>query len=41
MAPKDTAHEPVNTPDPVEKGMASVNTLRLGLKSDLDESRSL
>jgi hypothetical protein len=28
MAPRETSHEPTSTPDPVEKGFATLNTLR-------------
>ncbi|KAF2838794.1 hypothetical protein M501DRAFT_1004618 [Patellaria atrata CBS 101060] len=37
MAPRDSSHEPNGTPDPVEKGFATLNTLRVGVKAFVEK----
>jgi histone acetyltransferase HTATIP len=37
MAPRDPSHEPHNTPDPIEKGFATLSTLRVGVKAIVEK----
>lgn len=40
MAPRDTSQDRISTPDPVEKGIATLSTLRYVLNLDLSMSHS-
>ncbi|KAI9873050.1 MAG: Histone acetyltransferase [Pleopsidium flavum] len=37
MAPRDPSHEPTGTPDPIEKGFATLATLRIGVKAYVEK----
>ncbi|KAF2493815.1 histone acetyltransferase ESA1 [Lophium mytilinum] len=37
MAPRESSHEPTSTPDPVEKGFATLATLRIGVKAFVEK----
>ncbi|KZF23258.1 histone acetyltransferase ESA1 [Xylona heveae TC161] len=37
MAPRESSQDPVGTPDPVEKGFATLATLRIGVKAFVDK----
>ncbi|KAF2141956.1 uncharacterized protein K452DRAFT_227675 [Aplosporella prunicola CBS 121167] len=37
MAPRDMSHEPSGTPDPVEKGFATLSSLRVGVKAFVEK----
>ncbi|KAL9601058.1 MAG: hypothetical protein Q9219_002767 [cf. Caloplaca sp. 3 TL-2023] len=39
MAPRDASMEQVGTPEPVEKGMATLSTLRIGVKAFVEKVR--